>query len=163
MPASNSGREAYEITRVDVGRLIENCLSQHQATAASRKIALTAENIEELLVRAGEDGLVTILDNLVDNALKYTPEGGQVSLSCHSEQGEAILTVADTGIGIGPEDQARIFERFYRVDKARSREMGGTGLGLSIVKHLAQAFGGNVSVESEPDKGTTFRVQLPLA
>jgi two-component system phosphate regulon sensor histidine kinase PhoR len=104
-----------------------------------------------------------MLDNLVDNALKYTPEGGRIRVSWHARNGDVCLQVEDSGIGIPEQDLPRIFERFYRVDKARSREMGGTGLGLSIVKHLAQAMHGSVGVTSEVGKGTTFIVRLPRA
>jgi two-component system phosphate regulon sensor histidine kinase PhoR len=104
-----------------------------------------------------------ILDNLVDNALKYTPEGGTIRVGWHAENGQVVLEVADTGIGIPERDLPRIFERFYRVDKARSRELGGTGLGLSIVKHLVQAMHGTISAASKPDQGTTFHVRLPRA
>jgi two-component system phosphate regulon sensor histidine kinase PhoR len=97
----------------------------------------------------------------VDNALKYTPEGGRICVSWHAENGKVCLEVQDSGIGIPEQDLPRIFERFYRVDKARSREMGGTGLGLSIVKHLAQAMHGSVGVTSEVGRGTTFSVRLP--
>ena len=115
-------------------------------------------------MRADREGLREILDNLVDNAIKYTPEGGNVTVRWQcDEKGMCCVEVQDTGIGIKPEDQKRVFERFYRVDKARSRELGGTGLGLSIVKHLAQSFGGNVGVNSEPGKGSTFSITLPLA
>jgi two-component system phosphate regulon sensor histidine kinase PhoR len=114
-------------------------------------------------VHADEEGLRQILDNLVDNAIKYTPEGGTVSVAW-SRQGSAVrLEVRDTGIGIARELQPRVFERFFRVDKARSRELGGTGLGLSIVKHLTQSFGGSVSVQSQPGKGSVFTVELPSA
>ena len=94
------------------------------------------------MVLADEEAIRQIVDNLVDNAIKYTPEGGSVSVTCHSDQNSATIEVVDTGIGIPRADVPRIFERFYRVDKARSRELGGTGLGLSIVKHLMQSIGG---------------------
>jgi len=89
------------------------------------------------------------------------PADGVVAVAGYYLDDSAVLEVSDTGIGIAPEHHARIFERFYRVDKARSRDKGGTGLGLSIVKHLAQSFGGNVEFESEPGKGTCFRIKLP--
>ena len=101
--------------------------------------------------------------NLLDNALSYTPRGGQVALSLRqkNEKSATILEVRDSGIGIPPDDLPRIFERFYRVDKARSRSEGGTGLGLAIVKHIVENHGGHVEVDSEEGKGTTFRVELP--
>ena len=101
-------------------------------------------------------------DTNIRNALKYTPHDGQVWLRLYEEGGHAVLEVEDTGIGIERPHQDRIFERFYRVDKARSRELGGTGLGLSIVKHVALAHGGDASVESTLGKGSTFRVRIPL-
>jgi two-component system phosphate regulon sensor histidine kinase PhoR len=112
-------------------------------------------------VRADREGLRQILGNLLDNAVNYTPEGGNVSVGWQIDDGMIRASVRDTGIGIKPDDQRRVFERFYRVDKTRSRELGGTGLGLAIVKHLAQSFGGSVKVESEPGQGSTFSVSLP--
>ena len=110
---------------------------------------------------ADEEAVRQILDNLIDNAIKYTPDGGSVCVSCRLN-GETIASeVADTGIGIPREDLPRIFERFYRVDKARSRELGGTGLGLSIVKHLVQAIAGQIAVTSRVGAGTRFTIQLP--
>jgi two-component system phosphate regulon sensor histidine kinase PhoR len=103
-----------------------------------------------------------VLSNLMDNALKYTPEGGAVTLGARRGDPFAEVFVEDTGIGIPPEELPRLFERFYRVDKARSRELGGTGLGLSIVKHLVRAQGGDVRVASEPGKGSRFTFTLPL-
>ena len=114
-------------------------------------------------VRADHEGLREILDNLIDNAIKYTPDGGTVTVSWQCDKPTCQISVKDTGIGIKPDDQRRVFERFYRVDKARSRELGGTGLGLAIVKHLAQSFGGKVGVTSEPGKGSTFTVELPVS
>jgi two-component system, OmpR family, phosphate regulon sensor histidine kinase PhoR len=109
------------------------------------------------------EGLQVILRNLVDNAVKYTPAGGAIRVTLRSLGREAALTVADEGIGIPPQDLGRVFERFYRVDKARSRQLGGTGLGLSIVKHLVQTFGGTIGVTSQLGKGSAFTVRLPLA
>ena len=102
-----------------------------------------------------------ILYNLTDNAIKYTPEGGHIGIMLTEENGSLVWRVRDDGIGIPEEDQKHIFERFYRVDKARSRETGGTGLGLSIVKQLVAAHGGTISVYSETGKGTEFTVVLP--
>lgn len=116
-----------------------------------------------LEVAGDEEALCQVINNLLDNAFKYTPDGGQVWIRLQSVGNNAIIEVQDTGIGIEPSHQNRIFERFYRVDKARSRELGGTGLGLSIVKHIVLTHGGHVSVVSIPGTGSTFRVSLPLA
>ncbi|HKS16434.1 MAG TPA: ATP-binding protein, partial [Planctomycetota bacterium] len=112
-------------------------------------------------VAGDPDYLERAVSNLVDNAIKYTPEGGRIRVSAKQDESTVVIEVADTGIGIPPTDVPRVFERFYRVDKSRSREMGGTGLGLSIVKHVVQVHGGTVDVESVVGKGTTFRVRLP--
>jgi two-component system phosphate regulon sensor histidine kinase PhoR len=104
-----------------------------------------------------------VLENLVENALKYTPGGGHVSVTARADEGTVVFEVADDGPGIGTEHLPRVFERFYRVDKARSRELGGTGLGLSIVKHLVESLGGTVSVSSERGEGSRFSVRFPVA
>jgi signal transduction histidine kinase len=114
------------------------------------------------VIEGDGEALRELVDNLLSNAIKFTPERGHVDMRLGVEGPNAVLTVEDSGIGIAPEDQGRIFERFYRVDKARSRQLGGTGLGLSIVKHVALAHGGNVSLKSTPGRGSTFRVQIPL-
>jgi two-component system phosphate regulon sensor histidine kinase PhoR len=159
-----SGEAGFEIGVVDLEPLIEASITQYQQAATAKGMNLQrAQDCPGLTVRADEEGMRQILGNLIDNAIKYTPAGGSVTVSWRSEAQDAVIEVADTGIGIAPDDQARLFERFYRVDRARSRELGGTGLGLSIVKHLAQAFSGEVSVRSEPGKGSTFSVRLPLA
>jgi two-component system phosphate regulon sensor histidine kinase PhoR len=159
-----AGQESFEIVEVPVRGVVERCVADYRAAAEANQLALTADPPDDpLLVRADEDGLYTILSNLVDNAIKYTPAGGKVEIRWQLEGTQVRIDVADTGIGIPPEHQPRVFERFYRVDKARSRELGGTGLGLSIVKHLAQAFGGSVKLTSQPGRGTTFHVRLPMA
>jgi two-component system phosphate regulon sensor histidine kinase PhoR len=123
----------------------------------------SAATAEDVAVWADEEAVETVLENLLDNALKYTPEGGEVRVGWRAHEGQVLLEVADTGVGIPEADLPRIFERFYRVDKARAREMGGTGLGLSIVKHLTQAMGGSVRAASRIGHGTTFLVSLPQA
>ena len=107
--------------------------------------------------------LERVLLNLLDNAIKYTPKGGWITIRVGSEGEEILIEIRDTGVGIPSRDLGRIFERFYRVDCSRSPDVGGTGLGLSIVRHLAEAMGGSVSVESEVERGSTFRVRLPAA
>ena len=108
-----------------------------------------------------ETQLGSMFANLVDNAIKYTPEGGSVEVSAEADEDSVWVRVSDTGIGIPEKKLPRIFERFYRVDKARSKETGGTGLGLSIVRHVAENHGGKVTVESTEGEGTTFTVHLP--
>ena len=118
---------------------------------------------QDLAAWADEEAIGQILDNLVDNTIKYTPDGGTISLSCQDEQTKIHILVRDTGIGIAESYLARIFERFYRVDTARSRELGGTGLGLAIVKHLVQAMHGTIQATSQVGKGTSFSIRLPKA
>jgi two-component system phosphate regulon sensor histidine kinase PhoR len=131
--------------------------------AEKKEISLSRNEIpSSLAVQADRDYLEQILINLLDNAVKYTPEGGKVIVSAIEKDSKEIqFSVEDNGIGIPKEDLSRIFERFYRVDKGRSKELGGTGLGLSIVKHLVQAHGGRVWVESQIGKGSTFYLTLP--
>jgi two-component system phosphate regulon sensor histidine kinase PhoR len=111
---------------------------------------------------ADEARLREVFDNLLDNAVKYSSKSGEIRLEADRAGDQIALSVSDDGIGISQEDLPRIFERFYRADKARSRELGGTGLGLAIVKHIAQLHGGRVEAESELGRGTTIRVVLPL-
>jgi two-component system phosphate regulon sensor histidine kinase PhoR len=159
-----SGKEAFEIRDVSLGNLIDQCEPVYYGRAQAKNLELQIDPAAgPVIARADVSGLTTILDNLVANAIQYTPAGGLVTIRYRADDGRAVLEVEDTGVGIAPRDQARIFERFYRVDKARSRELGGTGLGLAIVKHLTQAFGGEVSVSSEPGTGSTFQVRLPLS
>jgi two-component system, OmpR family, phosphate regulon sensor histidine kinase PhoR len=131
-----------------------------RATAKQIKVEIEIPGFQ---VRADEERLRQVFTNLLDNAIKYTQAGGQIRVTARSVNNEVEVCVADNGLGIGPEDLPRIFERFYRVDKARSRELGGTGLGLAIVKHIVQAHGGRVWAESELDKGSRFYFTLAKA
>lgn len=158
-----SSTDVFDVRAVRVAGVVASCLNEHRPVAEAKNVTLIVEpSPEDLSVTADEEGLHTMISNLVDNAVKYTPAGGRISVRWRREQGTAVLEVEDTGPGIPIEHQSRIFERFYRVDQARSRELGGTGLGLSIVKHLTQAFGGLIEVESRSGAGSKFTIRLPV-
>jgi two-component system, OmpR family, phosphate regulon sensor histidine kinase PhoR len=157
------GRQLLQVAPLSAAQAFEEAARQLQPTAAVREVALQVEVDKRDLLMADAAGLHTVLLNLLDNALKYTPPGGAVTLRGQAVPNGYEIRVADTGIGIPVEHQSRIFERFYRVDKARDRATGGTGLGLSIVKHVIEAHGGRVSVRSTPGQGSKFTVFLPSA
>jgi len=146
----------------DIGAVARRVIDLLLPKARGKEQNLTSAIDEGLpKVSGNADLLQRAVANLVDNALKYTPVGGKVTVACRQEGGHVVIAVSDTGIGIDAEHLPRIFERFYRVDKSRSREMGGTGLGLSIVKHVVQAHDGQIDVDSEPGKGSTFSIRVP--
>ncbi len=157
-----SGARPPEAEIVRPGELAAEVLASFAKPAAQRSLALAHDERGAPAVVTDRERLRRILENLVDNAVKYTPPGGHVTLTTAAgPSGSARIEVTDDGPGIGPEHRARVFERFYRVDKARSRELGGTGLGLSIVKHLAESLGARVTLESEPGRGATFSLSVP--
>ncbi len=161
-----SETEVFSPEELDLEVEVAACLERHRTLAESKSQRLLVQppptQQPPVMAWADEEAVQQILDNLVDNAVKYTPEGGAIYISWGREDKQVFLEVRDTGIGIPENELPRIFERFYRVDKARSRELGGTGLGLSIVKHLTQAMKGSVQAESKPGKGTAFTVRLPV-
>lgn len=144
-----------EVARDESDRLLE------RARDAGLDLLVTAG--APVTVRGSDRDLRLMVRNLLENAIQYTGPGGKVEVGTDSEDGQAIINVTDTGIGIPAREQGRVFERFYRVDRARSRETGGTGLGLSIVKHVAENHGGSVTVDSQLGRGSTFTVRLPVA
>lgn len=148
--------------RVDLLSVAEEAAADLSEAAKARNISLLAEG-ESVFVFGIKRLLYEVIYNLGENAVKYNVENGNVLISVANEENSAVLTVKDSGIGIAPEHQSRIFERFYRVDKSHSKASGGTGLGLSIVKHAVQQQGGKIELESEPGKGTTIRIILPAA
>ncbi len=160
-----SAPSSLEITPIHLTAAMAECLRHHQTAARAKQLDLEfAERPpDEVQVLADREGLRQVLDNLLDNAIKYTPDGGRIVFSARCEEGLAVIQVVDTGIGISAADQERVFERFYRVDRARSRELGSTGLGLSIVKHLLQSMGGQIELVSRLGQGSTFTVRLRLA
>jgi two-component system phosphate regulon sensor histidine kinase PhoR len=141
--------------------LVQDVLTSLAGRAAERNVALHNEVAEDVTLRADARRLEQMLTNLADNAVKFSREGGEVRVSHERDARRDRISVSDTGEGIAPEHIARIFERFYRVDRARSRALGGTGLGLAIVKHLARAHGGEARVSSTVGEGTIFTVELP--
>ncbi len=159
-----SGDGALRMEPLELGRIARVSYQALAPTAERRRLGYELNVVPEPVPVLGDEHYLRLMiDNLLDNAVKYTPQGGRVSLAVKSDQETVQIEVRDTGIGIEPRHRERIFERFYRVDKGRSREMGGTGLGLSIVRHVVLAHGGQVTVDSIPGKGTTFRVTLPRA
>lgn len=158
------GQQRFKFASYSVNRLIGDDVDAMHPLAARKGIALKVEPVAESLeVFADAEAVHQILTNLLENAIKYTPDGGTVAVGARPIGVNHVeFFVRDSGMGIPPEDLARLFERFYRVDKARSRALGGTGLGLAIVKHLTRAQGGEVRVESRVDKGSTFYFTLPI-
>jgi len=148
--------------KVNLKELMDEMLEDGEIIAMKKNISLGLKHNEELSIYGDRSRLRQLILNLIDNAVKYTPEKGEVVLSLEKENGYAKIIVQDTGIGIPKEEQSKIFNRFYRVDKGRSREQGGSGLGLSIAKWIAEMHKGRIDVESEPNKGSIFSVYLPL-
>ncbi len=159
----DAGMGALEPAPIAVGPAVRRCVEsvRGRAEAKGQALALDLGSLDDATtVVADEEAIRQILDNLLDNAVKYTPEGGWVRVACSVSSEQISIEVADSGIGIPRADLPRIFERFYRVDKARSRELGGTGLGLAIVKHLVQAIGGTITVSSRLGEGTQFTIHM---
>ncbi|MBI5854251.1 MAG: PAS domain-containing protein [Nitrospirae bacterium] len=163
-----SGQVHFKHEPVDLNGLIERSLAMIKPIADKKRHLVTLALPPDLPpIRGDEERLGQVLTNLLDNAVKYTPEGGRIEISGRqigeSGSGQVELCVADSGVGIPPADRPRVFERFYRVDKARSRELGGTGLGLSIVKHIVEGHRGTVWVEGNDPFGSRFIIRLPIA
>jgi signal transduction histidine kinase len=159
-----AGRLDLESGPVSVPGLVNGCVETARLRAESKGVCITVELPKGLPpVRGDAVQLGEVLQNLVDNALQYTPAGGRIDVTAYSNGNEVIFTVSDTGIGIPESDLGRIFERFYRVDAARAREAGGTGLGLSIARHIVDAHGGRIWVESAVGQGSRFRFSIDSA
>lgn len=154
-------RGGIEMDRVPLESVISEAVQSCEYKAGERRIALKGSCPEGLLIRASHDLLSQAVANLIDNAVKYSEPGTSVWVTVEARPDEAVIRVRDQGPGIARDHLNRLFERFYRVDKSRSRKVGGTGLGLAIVKHIAQAHGGSVAVDSIPGQGSTFIIRLP--
>ena len=158
---SSDSREDF--TKINFADLIRQAVRAAQSTAEQKGHTLVADLPDyEMELYGDRQNLSQLVDNLIDNAMKYTTEDGTIAITLKAQDQMAVLEVKDSGIGISPQYQKRVFERFYRVDKARSQSLGGTGLGLSIVKNIAEKHGGTVSVKSQFGSGSTFIIQLPI-
>ena len=160
-----SGRANTVIERISVYELARYSIDFLQTNAERKNISLALRTLDQddTYVKGDTDHLKQVLINLIENAIKYTPNGGHVRVEVEREESSVVLHVSDDGIGIPAEHIPRLFERFYRVDKGRSRATGGTGLGLAIVKHIVQDMGGTITVDSVPDEGSTFTVVFPYS
>ena len=152
------------MSEIDLLRFLSDLVRDWKKKFAAKNLKAFVDVSDDCsIIHCDEGRLREIFDNLLDNAVKYSGKGDDINLGAQRRDSEIALSVSDTGVGISQEDLPRIFERFYRADKARSRRLGGTGLGLAIVKHIAQLHGGRVEAESELGTGTTIRVILPIA
>ena len=158
-----STRKALNKERVSLDKAVSDCARAAQVLALRKGVRLKLENDPPSIALQGDEELIKrMILNLLDNAVKYTPSGGEISLALARQNGHAEIVVRDTGIGIPETDQARVFDRFFRVDKARARAMGGAGLGLSIAQWIVEVHGGAITVNSAPGHGSTFTVVLPV-
>src|SRR5205809_1627770 len=162
MSRLEAGETLVERTRFDFTEMTRTTVEQMRLLAEEKNLQLRFERVQPVDIEGDPLRLKQIVVNLVDNAIKYTPSGGSVSVSTFPQDGRVVLEVADTGIGVPKEATSQIFDRFFRVDKARSRPLGGTGLGLAIVKSICTAYNGSVTVRSAEGTGAIFRVELPL-
>jgi heavy metal sensor kinase len=159
---ADAGKEQWNFTEVNLGKLISNLSTDVEVLCQEKGLSFQLGQPQDLVVKGDEARLRELFMNLLDNAIRYTPAQGIVSVSLRREGQMAVVAVTDTGVGIPAEDIPFIFERFYRVDKSRSRAEGGSGLGLAICRHIAEAHGGKIEVESQVGVGSTFSVWLPL-
>jgi len=156
----DAGEAIHRQDSVDLNELVERCVDQIAPIAAEKNVVLSVES-SEATIPGDPDRISQVVTNLLGNAIAYNREGGAVAISLFEKAGDAVIEVADTGVGIPPDDLPHVFERFYRADKARSAEGEHNGLGLAISKEIAKAHGGDISVESRLDEGSTFTVRLP--
>src|SRR5262249_2730471 len=148
---------------LSLNQIVAECVRAARVLAARKELQMNSAEATPSITLSGDDELLKrMFLNLLDNAVKYTPAGGEIWVEVGAQNGNALIVVRDTGIGIPEASQAHVFDRFYRVDKARSRELGGAGLGLSIADWIVKAHGGKIAVQSSPGKGSTFTVELPL-
>ncbi|MCC2660736.1 MAG: two-component sensor histidine kinase [Arthrobacter sp.] len=158
LQAANVAQQGQE---VDINDVVSEAVDRSQLPAESKNIQIVIGGRVDAKVYGDQDLLVTALRNLIDNAIRYSPENTRVGIGLRAKEGLVSISVTDQGEGLSAEDQERVFERFYRVDSARSRHTGGTGLGLSIVKHVVSNHGGEVTLWSQPGQGSTFTLRLP--
>ena len=151
-------QKELEINYMNLSELAINIIDNLQTQAQNKRIKIQSEIEKDVIIEAHENKIAQVITNLLSNAINYSSEDNKVIVRVYRNDNKVYLEIQDYGIGISETDQKRIFERFYRVDKARSRDSGGTGLGLSITKHIVEAHNGRIDVKSEPGKGSIFKV-----
>ncbi len=161
---SREHQKPTKLSAVNIASLLDEVVTEFGAGARANEVNLQLEPIAgEPLARGDALYLKQAIGNVIDNAIRYNRPGGRVRVSAHSEGGRLVVRISDSGIGISKADQEHVFDRFYRVDKSRSRAQGGSGLGLAITKKVIEGYGGRVTVESAPGEGSTFTISLPLS
>jgi signal transduction histidine kinase len=159
---TDKGQDSLNIENVDINELMDVILKRLKPLAEKRNIEITFESFREVKADVDKVKFTLAISNLIENGIKYNIDGGYIRVSLNADHKSLYIKVADTGVGIPEDCVEHIFERFYRVDKARSRDTGGTGLGLAITKNIILMHKGNINVYSEPGKGTTFTVRVPM-
>ena len=161
MDKEDTVRSRFKKDPVLLNELVQRTMKGLQLLADQKNIRLELFDEEEVIVPGDRLKLQQVISNIIDNGIKYTPEGGRVTIEVYNTPNFGVVKVSDTGFGIAPEELGHIFDRFYRIDRARSRSTGGTGLGLSIAKRIVMLHNGDIRVQSEGNRGTTFRIELP--
>jgi len=159
---ADSGKEQLQFTKINLAKFLQDLCTDIEILCQEKGLTLQLDYFENLFINGDSRSLRNLVDNLLTNAIRYTATGGMISVALLRKKNMAVISIADTGIGIPSDELPFIFERFYRVDKARSREDGGSGLGLAICKHIVNTHGGSIEVESQIQKGSTFHVKLPV-
>jgi signal transduction histidine kinase len=159
---ADSGKEQLSFEEIDLSELLAGVAAHTEILCRDKGLEFHSDRMETILVSGDSAKLRELFLNLLDNAIRYSPDGGKLSLTLRRAEEMAVISIADTGIGISEEDISHIFERFYRVDKARSRVENGVGLGLAICKYIAEIHGGRIEVISRLGEGSTFSVWLPI-
>jgi two-component system sensor histidine kinase VicK len=158
----DSGMDKLDIKKVELWGLLSKMVEFYRVLAERKNIVLELSTKKEsFFVQADHSKLEELFSNIIENAIRYTPENGSITIEIAKQKDKHVISISDTGIGIPKEEQEKIFERFYRVDKARSREDGGAGLGLSIAAMIVKMHKGEIEVNSQPNKGSVFSISLP--
>jgi signal transduction histidine kinase len=159
----DAGKLAFELAPVDLEEIVGECVEASLPSASAKGIALTARTEQLPKLQGDRARLAQVLDNLVSNALKFTPSGGRVEVRLRAVDGAAVVEIEDTGLGLAKEEQDKLFERFFRSSRAEENAIPGTGLGLAIAKAIVERHGGRIELDGAVNVGTTVRVELPLS
>ncbi len=158
---ADAGKEHQEFQKINLADFVKDLCIDVGVVCQEKNLTLQQDHFDEASVMGDSRSLRNLFHNILENAMRYTPEGGTITVKVHQKDTRVMVSIKDTGIGISADERSLIFERFYRVDKARSRSAGGSGLGLAICRHIIEVHGGSIKVESQPNKGSTFHVILP--